>query len=103
VRRLIRNDFASAFASVDFIIGPTTPTPAFKIGEKTQNPLEMYLADIYTVAVNLAGLPAISIPAGFVERDGKWLPVGLQIIGRWFSDALLLDVAEQVESILKLT
>ncbi len=97
VRRLIRDDFAKAFSEVDVIVGPTAPTPAFRFGEKTQDPLQMYLADIYTVAVNLAGLPAISIKAGWVERDGHNLPVGLQIIGRWFEEDALLDFAEKVE------
>ena len=100
VRQLIRNDFAQAFKDVDFIIGPTTPTPAFKLGEKAKDPLQMYLADIYTVAVNLAGVPAISIPAGRVERGGAKLPVGFQIIGRWFEEDLLLDFAEKLESVI---
>lgn len=108
VRRLIRQDFEQAFGEADFILGPTAPTPAFKFGEKTENPLQMYLADIYTVAVNLAGLPAISIPAGWVapfdaaqgRREGKRLPVGLQIIGKWFQEDQLLDFAEKLEGTL---
>ena len=99
-RRLIRNDFSRVFEAADFIVGPTAPTPAFRLGEKTSDPLQMYLADIYTVAVNLAGLPAISIPAGYVEREGKKLPVGLQIIGRWYDEEALLGFAEQLESAL---
>ena len=101
VRRLIRDDFARAFEEVSVIVGPTAPTPAFTLGAKTTDPLAMYLGDIYTVAVNLAGLPAISIPAGRVERDGKKLPVGLQLIGKWFHEDALLDVAEKVESVLR--
>ncbi len=97
VRRLIRDDFKTAFRSVDIIIGPTAPTPAFRFGEKTTDPLAMYLEDIYTVAVNLAGLPAISLPAGSVERDGKQLPVGCQLIGKWFGEEALLDFAAELE------
>ena len=100
VRRLIKEDFEKAFEEVDFILGPTAPTPAFKFGEKTDDPLQMYLADIYTVAINLAGLPALSLPAGWVEREGTKLPVGLQIIGRWFQEDGLLNFAEQLESVL---
>ncbi|NIR30711.1 MAG: Asp-tRNA(Asn)/Glu-tRNA(Gln) amidotransferase subunit GatA [Gammaproteobacteria bacterium] len=89
LRRLISDEFQSAFEEVDVIMGPTTPTPAFKLGEKTDDPVTMYLNDIFTNAVNLAGLPAISLPAGLV--DG--LPVGLQIIGNYFAEARLLNVA----------
>ena len=93
IRRLIHDDFAKAFLEVDVIMGPTTPTVAFKIGEKTDDPLSMYLEDIYTLAVNLAGLPGISIPAGFAHK----LPVGLQIIGNLFSESKLLNVAHQYQ------
>jgi aspartyl-tRNA(Asn)/glutamyl-tRNA(Gln) amidotransferase subunit A len=89
VRRLISDDFARAFKEVDFVAGPTTPTPAFKIGQKTDDPIEMYLNDIYTIGANLAGLPAISLPCGFVDR----LPVGLQLIGPALSEARLLKTA----------
>lgn len=88
-RTLFKQDFAAAFAKYDVLITPTCPTTAFKIGQNTQNPLAMYLADIATIPVNLAGLPAISVPCGFI--DG--LPVGLQIIGRAFDEATLLKVA----------
>src|SRR5215813_10996500 len=81
-RRLIANDFAEAFKSVDLIAGPTTPTVAFKLGEKANDPLAMYAADVNTVAVNLAGLPAISLPAGF----SAGLPVGLQLIAPAFAE-----------------
>ena len=101
VRRLIKADFEKVFQEVDFIVGPTAPTPAFKFGEKTDDPLQMYLADIYTVAVNLAGLPAISVPAGQVELEGKKLPVGFQIIGKWFDEDALLDFAEKIEEDLQ--
>ncbi len=94
VRSLIRQDFNQVFKDVDFILGPVAPTTAFKIGEKTTDPLTMYLSDIYTIAVNLAGLPAISVPCG--ETDG--LPVGLQIIGPQFSDTKILELGKIYES-----
>lgn len=93
VRRLVTEDFKKVFGSVDFVVGPTAPTPAFRFGDKIANPLQMYLADIYTVAANLGGLPAISIPCGSAARDGKNLPVGLQLIGNWFGEAPLLSAA----------
>ncbi len=94
-RRLIRDDFVEAFKEVDVIMGPTSPTTAFKAGEKTDDPVAMYLADIYTISTNLAGLPGMSIPAGFV--DG--LPVGLQIIGNYFDEARLLNVAHRYQQV----
>jgi len=93
VRRLIANDFTAAFKSVDLIAGPTTPTVAFKLGEKANDPLAMYAADVNTVAVNLAGLPAISIPAGYSEN----LPVGLQLIAPAFAESALLAAAHQFQ------
>ncbi|MDE2461988.1 MAG: Asp-tRNA(Asn)/Glu-tRNA(Gln) amidotransferase GatCAB subunit A, partial [Gammaproteobacteria bacterium] len=90
---LIRRDFLEAFKNVDLIMGPTTPTPAFKLGEKTEDPVTMYLNDIYANGVNLAGLPGLSIPMGFV--DG--LPVGLQIIGNYFDEARMLAAAHQYQ------
>ena len=93
MRRLISDDFEQAFKQVDVIMGPTTPSPAFKIGEKTDDPLSMYLSDLYTGAVNLAGLPGMSIPAGF----DKGLPVGLQLIGNYFDEARLLNIAHQFQ------
>jgi aspartyl-tRNA(Asn)/glutamyl-tRNA(Gln) amidotransferase subunit A len=89
VRALINADFIRAFESVDVLIGPTTPTPAFPIGAKTDDPITMYLNDIYTIGANLAGLPAISVPCGFVHD----LPVGLQIVGPHFSEARVLGTA----------
>jgi aspartyl-tRNA(Asn)/glutamyl-tRNA(Gln) amidotransferase subunit A len=89
VRRLIANDFEQAFAQVDVVMGPTTPTPAFELGSKTSDPITMYLNDIYTIGANLAGLPAMSIPCGFVQN----LPVGLQLIGRHFAEERLLSAA----------
>lgn len=95
VRRLISQDFIEAFKHVDVIMGPTAPTPAFKIGEKGDNPVAMYLSDIYTLPVSLAGLPAVSVPAGFV----KGLPVGLQIIGQHFEEGRILNAAHQYQKV----
>jgi len=92
-RRLISDDFKQAFNDVDVIMGPTSPTTAFKLGDKTDDPVEMYLGDIYTLSANLAGLPGMSIPAGFV--DG--LPVGLQVIGNYFEEARLLNIAHRYQ------
>jgi aspartyl-tRNA(Asn)/glutamyl-tRNA(Gln) amidotransferase subunit A len=94
VRRLIARDFAEAFKACDVIMGPTSPTTAFRIGEKAGDPVQMYLSDIYTIAVNLAGLPGLSIPCGF---DSGGLPVGLQIIGNYFAEARMLGVAHQYQ------
>lgn len=94
VRRLIANDFRAAFGQCDVILGPTSPTTAFKLGEKSADPVAMYLSDIYTIAVNLAGLPGLSIPCGF---DECWLPIGLQLIGNYFDEARLLNVAHQYQ------
>ncbi|MBU2571857.1 MAG: Asp-tRNA(Asn)/Glu-tRNA(Gln) amidotransferase subunit GatA [Gammaproteobacteria bacterium] len=93
VRRLITDDFKSALAEVDVLMGPVSPTVAFGLGEKTGDPIQMYLSDIYTIAVNLAGLPAMSIPAGFVDNK----PVGLQIIGNYFAEDRLLNVAHRYQ------
>lgn len=95
VRRLISEDFKNALSKVDVIMGPVTPTTAFGIGEKIGNPIEMYLSDFYTIAINLAGVPAISVPAGFVH--GK--PVGLQIIGNYFAEDRLLNIAHQYQQV----
>jgi len=94
-RHLISDDFRQAFADVDVIMGPTTPEVAFGLNDKKDDPLAMYLSDIYTIAVNLAGLPAVSIPAGFVND----MPVGLQIIGDYFSEARLLNVAHRFQQV----
>ncbi|MHB8167713.1 MAG: Asp-tRNA(Asn)/Glu-tRNA(Gln) amidotransferase subunit GatA [Sulfuricella sp.] len=94
LRRLIAQDFTSAFAQCDMIMGPTAPTTAFNLGEKSDDPVSMYLSDIYTIAVNLAGLPGMSVPAGF-GANGR--PVGLQIIGNYFSEAKMLNVAHQLQ------
>lgn len=95
VRRLIRDDFATAFEQVDVIMGPTAPEVAFKLGQKADDPVSMYLSDIYTIAVNLAGLPGMSIPAGFVDK----LPVGLQLIGNYFDEGRLLNAAHQYQQV----
>jgi aspartyl-tRNA(Asn)/glutamyl-tRNA(Gln) amidotransferase subunit A len=94
LRRLIAQDFAAAFKQCDVIMGPTSPTTAFRIGEKSSDPVQMYLSDIYTIAVNLAGLPGMSIPCGF---DDSGLPVGLQIVGNYFDEARMLNVAHQYQ------
>ncbi len=93
VRRLIKQDFVDAFTQVDIIIGPTSPSPAFKFGAKSKDPVAMYLEDIYTIATNLAGLPGLSIPCGLVDNK----PVGLQLIGNFFAEAQLLNVAHQFQ------
>ena len=94
VRTLIRQDFDAAFKEVDLIVTPVTPTPAFKLGEKSEDPLQMYLSDIFTISVNLAGLPAIALPCGF-SRAG--LPIGMQLIGRAFQEDTLLRAAYAYE------
>ena len=94
-RQLISNDFKRAFEQVDVIMGPTAPTVAFNLGEKSSDPVTMYLSDIYTIAANLAGLPGMSIPAGFVGNR----PVGLQLIGNYFDEARLLNVAHQYQQV----
>ena len=93
VRRLIKQDFVDAFKDVDVILGPTSPSPAFEFGAKTQDPVAMYLEDIYTIATNLAGLPGLSIPCGMVDNK----PVGLQLIGNYFAEGKLLNVAHQFQ------
>lgn len=93
IRRLIKEDFVKALSEVDVIMGPVAPTTAFDIGSKTNDPISMYLEDIYTLSVNLAGIPAMSIPAGFVNN----MPVGLQIMGNYFAEAKLLNVAHQYQ------
>lgn len=94
VRTLIKNDFENAFNNVDLILTPTSPTPAFKMGEKTDDPLQMYLADIFTISVNLAGVPGISIPCGFTSNN---LPIGLQLIGRHFDEETILKASYAYE------
>src|SRR5574341_1249534 len=94
VRTLIKRDFDRAFERVDVIATPTAPTPAFRLGEKTQDPLQMYLSDIFTISVNLAGVPAVSLPCGF-SPDG--LPIGLQMIGQPFAESTILRAAAAYE------
>jgi aspartyl-tRNA(Asn)/glutamyl-tRNA(Gln) amidotransferase subunit A len=95
IRRLIKNDFMSAFAEVDVILGPTTPNPAWKIGAKNDDPISAYLEDFYTITANLAGLPGLSMPAGFVEG----LPVGVQLLAPYFQEGRLLNVAHQYQRV----
>lgn len=97
-RTLIRKDFTEAFLKVDVIVSPTSPAPAHKLGELKDNPLAAYLEDVFTIPVNLAGLPGISVPCGTVEVEGKSLPVGLQIIGKPLDEASILRVAHAYES-----
>ncbi|MGH6634682.1 MAG: amidase family protein, partial [Gammaproteobacteria bacterium] len=95
VRRLIRDDFQSAFRQVDVIAGPTSPTVAFRLAEKTTDPLAMYLSDVYTIPANLAGLPAMSIPVGRVGA----LPVGMQLIADYFQEGRLLNLAHRYQQV----
>ncbi|MFZ1325017.1 MAG: Asp-tRNA(Asn)/Glu-tRNA(Gln) amidotransferase subunit GatA [Candidatus Contendobacter sp.] len=95
IRRLISNDFRQAFAQVDVIVGPTSPTVAFNLGEKVDDPVTMYLSDIYTIAVNLAGLPGLSLPVGCVGQR----PVGLQLIGNYFAEDRLLNAAHRYQQV----
>lgn len=97
VRATIREEFERAFKEVDAIAVPTTPSPAFKIGEKAADPLAMYTEDIFSVPMNLAGVPAISVPMGFVEREGKQLPVGFQIIAPHSGEEVLFVIGEEIE------
>jgi len=97
VRRLIQNDFFNAYKKVDCIISPVSPTTAFRCGEKTDDPLQMYLSDIYTVSANLAGIPAISLPCG---KDREGLPIGLQVSGRQFDEVTILRCAEAIQTLV---
>jgi len=97
VRELIRQDFAKVFETVDALVSPTSPGPAFKFGERTADPLQMYLADIFTNAGNLAGICGISLPCGFAEVDGKQLPIGLQLQGKALDEARILQIADAYE------
>lgn len=99
VRKSIQNDFKKAFGDVDVIMTPTTPTPAFTLGEKVDDPLAMYLSDIFTVSSNIAGIPGISVPSGTVDRDGTALPVGLQILAPHFQEDLLCDMGSFFENL----
>ncbi|MBI1824546.1 MAG: Asp-tRNA(Asn)/Glu-tRNA(Gln) amidotransferase subunit GatA [Nitrospirae bacterium] len=94
VRTLFIRDFTNAFKKVDVIVTPTTPTPAFKIGEKVQDPLQMYLSDIFTISANLAGIPAVSLPGGFSSQG---MPIGIQVMGRYFEESILLNMAYAFE------
>jgi aspartyl-tRNA(Asn)/glutamyl-tRNA(Gln) amidotransferase subunit A len=97
VRELIRRDFAKAFDKVDALISPTSPIAAFKLGERAADPLQMYLADIFTIAANLAGICGISVPCGFAELDGHRLPIGLQLLGKTLDEPRILQVAHAYE------
>ena len=95
VRTLIRQDFLKAFETVDAIVSPTTPTAAFRAGEKTDDPLQMYLSDIFTISANLAGIPGMSIPCGFTQSPK--LPIGLQLLGKPFGEETMLKIAHAYE------
>ncbi len=95
IRRLIKNDFIAAYEQVDVILCPTSPTPAFKIGEKIDDPVSLYLTDIYTITANLAGVPGVALPAGFANG----LPLGMQLLGPYFSEARLLNIAHQYQQV----
>jgi aspartyl-tRNA(Asn)/glutamyl-tRNA(Gln) amidotransferase subunit A len=97
VRELIRQDFAKAFEKVDALISPTSPVPPFKFGERTADPLQMYLADIFTSPANLAGICGISVPCGFADADGQRLPIGLQLLGKALDEARILQIAHAYE------
>ncbi|MFC1686690.1 Asp-tRNA(Asn)/Glu-tRNA(Gln) amidotransferase subunit GatA [Patescibacteria group bacterium] len=99
-RTLIRKDFEDVFKKVDLLITPTTPTPAFKLGAKLDDPLEMYMSDVMTVPASLAGVPAISLPCGEIEEGGKKLPIGVQLIGNYFEEAKIFQAAYRIEKIL---
>jgi aspartyl-tRNA(Asn)/glutamyl-tRNA(Gln) amidotransferase subunit A len=99
VRTLLRRDYDRAFESADVIAMPTSPIPPIGLGEKTDDPLQMYLADIFTVSANLAGIPAISVPGGFVERGGDTLPIGFQLAARPFDEATLLRAADAYQKL----
>jgi Asp-tRNAAsn/Glu-tRNAGln amidotransferase A subunit and related amidases len=94
VRALIKRDFEEAFKQCDVILTPTSPTPAFKIGEKTEDPLQMYLSDIFTISANLAGIPGISVPCGFT-REG--LPIGVQFLAGHFEEGKLIQISSAFE------
>ena len=95
IRRLIKQDFEQAFSSVDMILGPTTPGPAFALGDKLDDAKAMYLQDIYTISANLAGLPALSMPAGMIDA----MPIGAQLIGNYFQEANILRTAHQYQQV----
>jgi aspartyl-tRNA(Asn)/glutamyl-tRNA(Gln) amidotransferase subunit A len=99
VRTLLTRDFLAAFEQVDVLVTPTAPTPAFKLGEKTDDPLSMYLADIYTVTASLAGICGISVPCG---QSSQGLPIGAQILGKHFDESSVLRAAQAVENATKL-
>ena len=97
MRTLIRQDFIKAFEKVDAIVTPTTPTPAFKIGEKSDDPIQMYLSDVFTISCNLAGICGLSLPCGF-SAEPK-LPIGLQLLGKPFGESTILKIAHAYEQV----
>ena len=99
VRALVKRDFNEAFKEVDVILTPVAPTPAFKIGEKSDDPMQMYLSDIFTIPVNLAGLPALSIPIKKYEHPSPELPIGFQLIGKWWHEKDILGLGQYYEKL----
>jgi aspartyl-tRNA(Asn)/glutamyl-tRNA(Gln) amidotransferase subunit A len=95
VREMLKKDLENAFKTVDVILTPTAPSPAFKIGEKTADPVSMYLEDIFTVPANLAGIPAISLPAGIKEEGGARLPIGIQLMANYANDFILFSLGKE--------
>src|SRR3989344_3623645 len=102
LREIMKKDFVKAFEDVDVILTPTSPIPAFKIGEKSNDPVQMYLADIFTVSANMVGVPAISIPSGFVEKEGKKLPLGIQFMAPWMGENVLFKIGRDFEKAMNL-
>lgn len=100
LREVMKEDFKKAFEDVDVILTPTSPTPAFKIGEKSNDPVQMYLADIFTVSANMVGVPALAIPSGFVEKQGKQLPLGIQFMAPWMGEKILFKIGKDFEKIV---
>lgn len=101
LREIMKKDFVKAFEDVDVILTPTSPIPAFKIGEKANDPVQMYLADIFTVSANMVGVPAISVPSGFTEREGKQLPLGIQFMAPWMGEGVLFKIGKDFEKVVK--
>ena len=94
LREVMKKDFTKAFEEVDIILTPTAPTPAFKIGEKSDDPVQMYLSDIFTVSANMVGVPALAVPSGFTERDSKQLPLGIQFMAPWMGENILFEIGK---------
>ncbi len=101
LREVMKDDFRKVFEEVDVVLTPTSPTPAFKIGEKASDPVQMYLSDIFTVSANMVGVPALAIPSGLVEIDGKQLPLGIQFMAPWMGEGILFKIGKDFEKIVE--